>query len=87
MEFFDVYVLKAQGEGYTAPRFPEVRIVLGDFHEHEGQAAISHGLASDEEIDQAIDTLKQALEDTRKKAKLKLKQLNKRRMAETGGTK
>lgn len=81
MDFFDVYVLKSQWEGGKVPRFPEVRIILGDYLEYEGQAVISHALASEEEIDGAIEMLKRALEDTRKKAKRKLKQLNKKAQA------
>lgn len=71
MDFFDVCVLEAERERGT------VRLVFGDFFEHEGQPVISHDLASDEEIDGAIEDLKMALEDVRKKAKRRLRSLKK----------
>nr|WP_294866556.1 hypothetical protein [uncultured Pseudogulbenkiania sp.] len=71
IDFFDVCVLEAERES------GKVRLVFGDFFEHEGHPVISHDLASDEAIDWAIEDLKRALDDVRKKAKRRLRSIKK----------
>lgn len=78
IDFFDVCVLEAERGGGEMPRYPSVRLVFRNSFPHEGKPVISHDLASDEEIDSAIEDLHRALEDVRNKAKRELKKLNKK---------